>query len=405
MNVMILSIRSFALTVGVLSISTVSMAQTKNETDAAVEYNKFKSALMSQDVEAATRALGKAKNSIDLAAEHPDTKESPKTLLYKGDIYSSIPIVQAMKENDTLYGVSADDAINTSIDAFTNGYKLASKKKYKQGIESSVEEKVMLFAMAGNKAFEDSLFAEAAEAYELIVRYRKAINVFDSTTLYNAALCYMEAENWAKAAEGYAELSKAGYKESRSAALAAHAYRETKDYEKAISVINKAREKDPSSKELLLELVNTNIAAGNSAGAQKALNDAIASDPNNKRLHYTIGTIYIDLGDNEEAEKSLNKALEIDPDYEDAQYQLGAHLVTWAGELSTKAKNLKIGDPNYNTMIAESEEIYKRALVPLEKYIGNNPNDKQVLTILFQIHRSLGNSEKALEYKKRADAL
>jgi Tfp pilus assembly protein PilF len=48
---------------------------------------------------------------------------------------------------------------------------------------------------------------------------------------------------------------------------------------------------------------------------------------------------------------------------------------------------------------------YKRALVPLERYIAKNPNDKDVLNILFQINRSLGNSEKALEYKKRADAI
>jgi len=40
----------------------------------------------------------------------------------------------------------------------------------------------------------------------------------------------------------------------------------------------------------------------------------------------------------------------------------------------------------------------------LEKYIVSFPKDKQVLNILYQIYRSLDNSAKALEYKKRADA-
>ena len=155
---------------------------------------------------------------------------------------------------------------------------------------------------------------------------------------------------------------------------------------------------------MLLELVNTNIESGDAAGAEKALNDAIATDPNNKQLHYTIGTIYIDLKENAKAEQALRKALEIDPNYQDAQYQLGAHLVTWAGDLKMEADGLKFGDPNYNKLKKQSDETYQRAVEPLEKYITSNPNDKPVLNILFQLHRNLGNTEKALEYKKRYDA-
>ncbi|MGY8926841.1 MAG: tetratricopeptide repeat protein, partial [Flavobacteriales bacterium] len=152
-------------------------------------------------------------------------------------------------------------------------------------------------------------------------------------------------------------------------------------------------------------LVNTNIDAGDAAGAEKALSDAIKNDPNNKRLYYTIGTIYIDLGENQKAEDALTKALEIDSNYANAQYQLGAHLVGWAGDLNTNARKLKLGDPNYDQMIKQSQDAYGRAVSPLENYISNNPEDKAVLNILFQLHRNLGNSEKALEYKKKAEGL
>ena len=62
-------------------------------------------------------------------------------------------------------------------------------------------------------------------------------------------------------------------------------------------------------------------------------------------------------------------------------------------------------DHIYNKVKQQSGEVYERALIPLEKYIVNYPEDKAVLTILFQLQRNLGNSEKALDYKKRADAI
>jgi hypothetical protein len=50
-------------------------------------------------------------------------------------------------------------------------------------------------------------------------------------------------------------------------------------------------------------------------------------------------------------------------------------------------------------------EIYNRAITPLEKYIVKSPNDKNVLTILSQLNRSIGNMEKSDQYKERAKAI
>ncbi len=395
------SFRNLGLAVGVLAITSLAYGQKKNETSAAVEYkNNFQPAFMKQDMESAKKSLTKAKEFIDLAASHEDTKGSQKTLLYKGQIYGSWAMIMAMDENPD--EAQMMEALNTSVEAFKTGHKAG--KKYKSDIEQAVNTNITLFNMAASASYKAEEYKDAAEAYDFAAKYSDAIGQLDTNMVYNSALCYEKAEDYGKAAKRYERLAKVNYRGSTSAILASSAYRKSGDIEKAKSIINEARKADPSNKELLLELVNTNIDAGDAAGAEAALNDAISTDPNNKQLHYTIGTIYIDLKDNEKAEKALNKALEIDPNYVDAQYQLGAHLVTWAGNLNTEAKQLPFGDANYNKMLAESEEIYKRALVPLEKYISSYPDDKQVLTILFQIHRNLGNSEKALEYKKKADA-
>ena len=374
----------------------------KNETSAAVEYkNNFQAAFMKQDMESAKKSLTKAKEFIDLAAAHEDTKGSQKTLLYKGQIYGSWAMLMAMDENPD--ETKMVEALNTSVEAYKAGY--GAGKKYKGDIEEAVDRTITLFNMAASTAYKAEEYKDAAEAYDYAGKYSDAIGQLDTNMVYNSALCFEKAEDYENAAMRYERLAKVNYRGTTSAILASSAYRKAGNIEKAKAIVNEARKDNPSDKELLLELVNTNIDAGDAAGAEKALNDAIATDPNNKQLHYTIGTIYIDLKENEKAETALNKALEIDPNYIDAQYQLGAHLVTWAGNTNTEAKQLPFGDPNYNKMLAESEDTYKRALVPLEKYIAAFPEDKQVLTILFQIHRNLGNSEKALEYKKRADAI
>ena len=178
---------------------------------------------------------------------------------------------------------------------------------------------------------------------------------------------------------------------------------EIKDYDKAKEILAKGRAKLGNDKTILLEQVRLNMTLGDNVAAEKSLNDAIAADPKNKQLHYIIGTIYTDLGQNEKAEEALLKALEIDPNYMEAQYNLGAHYVTWATTMRDKANDLDPNDFNYDVMLSKSQELYKKALGPLEKYIDKQPNDANVLLILFQINQNLGNTEKAQDYKARYD--
>jgi tetratricopeptide (TPR) repeat protein len=110
-------------------------------------------------------------------------------------------------------------------------------------------------------------------------------------------------------------------------------------------------------------------------------------------------------GLNDKAEESLNKALEIDPAYKDAQYQLGAHLYNWANEVIKQAGELNSNDPKVPELEKQSEQLLQKSLNVLEKYIESNPNDKDVLGIVYKTHYKLGNAEKGKEYKARFDAI
>ncbi|MEN9997125.1 MAG: hypothetical protein RI922_115 [Bacteroidota bacterium] len=393
---------------GVVLFSSQVMAQKANETSAAIEYKKYSDAMTmfmlsggSGDMEPAKKALEKAKGFIDLAAVNETTKESPKTLFYKGEIYTGYLFAFGM--DTTFMKENGENYFKTGIESYQKS--LAISTKYKEDIKNSIDQKKGLLSMGINKLYDDGKFAECADAYETQARFSEGANEVDTLSIYNAGVCYEKANNNEKAGELYAKAAKTGYKAPGTYRSASACYRKAGKAAEAKAILAEGRKKYPSDRDLLLELVNTNIDAGDAAGAEAALAEAIAADPKNKQLHYTIGTIYIELKQNEKAENALNEALKIDPEYQDALYQLGAHLVTWASDLRTEAGQMKLNDPNYDKVTAKSDETFKRALIPLEKFIVKSPNDKDVLVILSQIYRSVGNYDKSNEYKKRADAI
>lgn len=397
--------QTFILIAGGLLISGLGFSQKANETSAAVEFKqKYQPALMTGKIDDAKTALLNAKKYIDLAAEHPDTKGTSKTLYYKGEIYGAAAQV-AMMTGDTSFLLNnfGEDAFETSIESFKASY--AKDKKFRQDIDNTVNTQVSMLLPLASKSYEEEKYAEAGALFYYVYKISTARNVQDTTNLFNAGLCFEKAEMYKEASEAYAELAEAGYNGGDGYALAAAAYTKLGEYDKAKEILEKGRVKLGNDKTILLEQVRLNMTIGDNIAAEKSLNDAIAADPNNKQLHFIIGTIYTDLKQNEKAEEALLNALKIDPDYLEAQYNLGAHYVSWATELRNKANEMDENDFQYDLTLAKSAEFYQKALGPLEKYIAKQPNDANVLLILFQINQNLGNTEKALEYKARYDAL
>ncbi len=399
--------KNLAILIGTALLSSSAFAQKNNETSAAIEYNKFKDQVTmmmmggGSDFPAMQATIKKAKEYIDLAAANETTKLSPKTLFYKGEIYTGYLL--AFSTDTVFANTEGENYLNIGLAAYKQSLSVSAK--YKGDIQETIFQKKQLFGMGIDQLYKDEKYAETAEAYELQVKLSDAMNQVDTVSLYNAGICYEKAKLYEKAGNKFSESAGFNYKLPYSYAKASANYRLAGKSALAKAIITEGRKKYPTDRDLLLELVNISIDEGDNAGAEAALAAAIATDPNNKILHYTIGTIYSQLNQNDKAEVALNKALEIDPQFDEALYQLGAILVTWAGETKTAANQLKFGDARYDVMLKEADDIYKRALVPLEKYITKNPNDKDVLTILFQLHRSLGNTEKAIEFKKRADAI
>jgi tetratricopeptide (TPR) repeat protein len=353
-----------------------SFAQKKNVTDAIMTYKKYNP--MSNGIEPSKKTVEEARKFIDLAAVNPETAEDFKMHLYRAEIYYSLIEVATM-----------DAATNPVDEAKMNEYEAISKASFTKVLAdtkktySSDAQNFMGFRS-------DMMFNQGIEAYNN-KKHEESLNAF----LISYYLRTFIGEEY-KDAEINSSLSLSALVDKLI---------DAKEYDKAITSANSVLEVFPKNMDALISMINIYLQKGDVSNTEVYINKALEIDANNKQLYYILGTSYIELKENEKAATALTKAIEIDPDYNEALYQLGAHYYNWAAETRTNAMNLDMKDPKVKDLEKRANELFTLALVPLEKYIEKNPNEKSILDILYKTNTKLGRIEKGQEYKKRLEEL
>lgn len=363
-----LNITKGALMAGIVLISSLSFAQKKVETDAALAFQNYEKAQMAGDMVEMKKQLLKAKESIDAASTNPETEKSPKTLFLKGEIYTSMLLVKMLGDAEFNKNVP-ENAKETSIKAYKEAYDISNK--YDSDIQNSVNTIKQMLYTTGSAAFDAKKYKEATMAFATVNDYTSVLNQLDTTAIYYAGIASENDSNFVQAAEYYKKAADANYKPNEIYRATAMAY----------------------------------IKAGQNDKAVEFLKQAIAKSPKDKHLYFALGTIAMEMNDDKTVLENLNKAVEIDPKYGDAYYNLGSYFSSKGFELRQKAGNLP---PNAkkesDELLAKSLEFYGFAMDPLEKYIAISPKDVDVLNSLVKIARALKNTEKEAKYKQMLDA-
>ena len=363
--------RNWLATAGFAFVAVTSFAQKAVETSAAVEFkNNYQDKFMRQDFDAAKKSLLKAKGFIDQAAAHADTKDSPKTLWLKGEIYYNF-LLLGMQTMDTNFMKQAgDDAMEVALASFKRGYEVSDK--FDDEIRQSIVDKKVMMQTFSEMMYTQKMYKEAVEIYDTQTKLSSAIGLVDSASYFNAGISADQAQMWDVAADYYKKCAEIGYQ---------------------VPLVYK---------KISFSLIN----AGKNDEAIGYIQKALEKYPKDEYLYFYLGTMYIDLKEEAKATENLTKAVELNPKFNEAQYQLGKHYLDIATRLRDEAAQLPQKEQKkYDEMIAESMTYYGKAAGPLEIYIQAVPNEKAVLICLYQINKALKNTEKAAEYKKRADAL
>jgi len=360
-----------------LVLSTAAFGQKKNVTDAILLMRKYNPM---GEIAANKKTVAEAKNFIDLAAANAETAEDFKMHLYRAQIYYCLNETAMLEAAST--GAAPDQAA-------TDANKAVAIASFKKVIE---DPKKTFTADAQNfiNSRTNFMFDQGIAAY--------------NAKKYEAAAQAFIAAHEIKTYIGE-DFKDAEVNTSLAANYAVEDYLAAKKYDEALAFATKISDAMPQNIDILISIVNINLQKGDVAATEKYINKALALDPKNKQLCYVLGTSYMDKKENDKATEALKKALEIDPAYNEALYQLGAHLYNLAVEKRNATVELDYKDPKAAKLEAEAMDLFKQALEPLEKYAGQNPDDKAILDILYKTNMKLGNIEKAKEYKARLDAL
>ncbi|MDD5695616.1 MAG: hypothetical protein PHD61_09995 [Bacteroidales bacterium] len=97
------------------------------------------------------------------------------------------------------------------------------------------------------------------------------------------------------------------------------------------------------------------------------------------------------------AEKSYLDAIRLDENYYDANYNLGALYVNKVASIVEIANALPLGDPGYDPLKKQADEMLLKAIPYLEKAASLNPEDKNALISLKEIYARLGMFDKLKE--------
>jgi tetratricopeptide (TPR) repeat protein len=392
-------IKIAALAVGILVVSLAN-AQKSNVVSAAVEYKKFDMAFYGGNMEEATSVLLNCKEYIDPAMNDESTKDDPKAHYYNGIIHFGLMIVSsAQPENEMLKQFQSEE----TKEIVERSLKFAhDDRKYNSEVESYIDRWVSMMSMQGSMMFEkkeyDMAFAGFGGAYAL----RQMIDIEDEDMKNNALVS------------------------AKNAVITMKNEGKTKE---ALEFIESTQELLPDNPDLAIEGINLSFELGEFEKAESFIAAVVKVNPEDKQLFASIGRIFLTNADTQKktlmemdiyspdyatqsskvdelyakAETNLKKALEIDPKYADAAYDLGVLYLGLGETMKERVRQLDYEDPNREELEKKSEELYAQAAVPLEIYVEQDPNNAAVLRVLYQVYYNAGNTEKALEYKKRSE--
>jgi hypothetical protein len=383
-------------------VGAQGFSQNNNVVSAALEFQKFEPAFEQKKLEEAKAYLLEAKTYIDPAMKDESTKTDPKANYYNAVINYSLMEFSDLKGAEDLKVYQNTDSIGTVIE---KSIELAStKRRYLGDVEIFFNRKIAQAVTRGEKMFKqknyESAFAGFAGAYQMkkIAKIKEEQEDMKTNAII-AGRNYIDT------------LSKSG------------------ESEKAMKFISNALELFPASEDLAIAGVNIALQNDDLEKAEGYFDAAAKNSPENKLLFSSMGSIYLTAADkayNEfaemeitddgyqsksdeveelyaKAEGNLQRAIKIDPEYAEAAYNLGVLYLGRGEKLKTTASQMDFNNPDYDEVNKRSQDMYKKAIGPLEIYINQDPNNSGVLNVLFQVHRNTGNTEKALEYKKRAD--
>lgn len=387
--------------------------------------------------------LEEAKQDIDKAAASPETKDKPKTLLAKGQIYFQMQYDPKLApSNPYREGTQAliklaelkPDYEKTTVDQLllNGGYRY-----YNDGVR-----------IYNDKSTGNGKFEQATEFMKNVIkvhdlnngkRFEQMGKIKEFDTIMSGA--YLIMANSAYYTGKYDEAIPLLVKVKNNPITKSpsvyecliDANNKQKNNAEAYNVIEEARKAFPNDVTLRNYELNYYIQSGKMEDLIKKLEEAAAKEPDNSDILFNIATTYLSMTNPKDGKKPANvaelyaksedayqRAIKIAPDNGGYNYNFGALYFNQATDINDQMNALSTTPADakkYDELKAKRDGLFAKSMPYFEKaYATFTANEtslkgedlrtyKQTLLALKEVYARQSKMDKSAEMKKKYDAI
>ena len=403
-----------------LSIPAVAFSQSAKVQTA---YRNLQDYETSKDVS----SLMKAKEAIDMASNHEDTKEKAKTWVYRSKVYYDLFKNSLEQEEKKLSTVSDKN------ERLTKAYGAVGTADYEEA-GKAMEKAITLdkdkayqadVAMLGMQMLNDvnnlavgkygaGKYKEAMEYFETSYEASKAMGKKDTSQITNALICAQKEKDKDKIIFFNQKAITENIATPYNFGNLFDTKMEMKDTSTALKVLTAGRAAFPNDVDLMNRETDYLMTKGKNQEALANLDKAIAKDPKNAKFYLAKGIAYYGMANPRDAaskkeldkpkdyddlmgkgETSYKKATELDPKLYEAWYNLGTLYNNWSTVWQKRCDDLVKQATKLKECEAKSSELINKAIPAFEKSIELNPNDKATMAHLNKLYLITNQPDKA----------
>ncbi|MFN5182141.1 MAG: tetratricopeptide repeat protein [Bacteroidota bacterium] len=378
--------------------------------------------------------LNKAKDNIDLARNHADTKDKPKTFVYTSKIYYKLFLYNWEQEKKKL-SAKLTNKSQIAEEAFgnvdTTEFSIAGQAMAKV-FEMEAKEKEKTYSMElapiamnmmndmQNLAvgrFKVKKYDEAISLFEDCYDGYKMLGKKDTGLIMNAMISADKAKKYDKVIQ----IGKKVIDDKLSKAIVYSdmhfAYLNLNYKEKAEAILLEGLGLFPNDKGLILNYINICIQQKKESTAMNYIDKAIEKDPNNCALFLVKGNVFDNQANPKsaatgkdttkpanfndlmvKAEENYLKAIACNPEGFEGNFNLGAVYNNWGNWYSQNVSGSNSADND-----KKSQTYWGKAVQYLEKCVTLSPDDKSLKKNLIRLYRMTSQTEKADALKKQME--
>ena len=229
----------------------------------------------------------KAKEKSDKDITNDKSKDKAKTWIDRAKAYEEVAL-----RNPALDSAAALVAYEA--------YKKAIELDTKEGKQGKIAKEAQGMLEGGMNTLYQALLTQGAAKYQArnmkgaleLMQTASLVHPKDSTAALYTGIVAQQLDNQALARESFEKYLTAGGKDPAIFYAVSSSYKNDKNFDKALEVLDRGIAANPSNKDLKSEKINIYLTSGKTEDAINNLKQMAAADPNNIQNVLNLGILY-----------------------------------------------------------------------------------------------------------------